>query len=61
MAAPERPEQARPALLRGRADEDADYDDALQNLLRGAYREWPNDAGVGFGPLLPSVPRGLLT
>ena len=45
-------EQARPPLLRGRDDEEEDASNALNNLLRGAYREWPNEAGVSR-PLLP--------
>lgn len=34
------------SLLRNQDDEERDYDMALRNFQSGAYRDWPNEAGV---------------
>ncbi len=28
-------------------DEQADFDEVVKNFSTGAYRDWPNEAGVG--------------
>ena len=34
-------------LYRTVQDEQADFDEVVRNFSKGAYRDWPNEAGVG--------------